>query len=119
MTEVEGSHVTDPVDGKAVLEGISAVTLAVGDMTRTVRFYRALGFTVRFGDETAPFTSFQVGSNHLNLALRRGNVQQTWWGRIIFYVSDVDASYERAIAVARTPSGTSVTSISPIQTATV
>ena len=30
-------------------------------------------------------------------------MQQTWWGRIIFYVSDVDAYYARAIAAGLIP----------------
>ena len=50
---------------------ISAVTLATQDMTRAVRFYRALGFVQAYGGETATFTSFRVGEGHINL-IRNG-----------------------------------------------
>jgi catechol 2,3-dioxygenase-like lactoylglutathione lyase family enzyme len=38
------------------IESINAVTLAVHDMSRSVRFYTALGFSVRYGGERAAFT---------------------------------------------------------------
>jgi catechol 2,3-dioxygenase-like lactoylglutathione lyase family enzyme len=40
--------------------------LATHDVARAVRFYRALGFQVEYGDERAAFTSFAVGQGHLN-----------------------------------------------------
>ena len=39
------------------VESINAVTLAVHDMCRSVRFYSALEFSVRYGGEQAAFTS--------------------------------------------------------------
>ena len=80
------------------INSISAVTLATHDMARAVRFYRALGFSLRFGGEDSPFTSFSVGSSYLNLIGQPEDRQWSWWGRVIFYVSDVDALYERALA---------------------
>lgn len=86
---------------EASVESISAVTIAVSDMAQSVRFYAQLGFTVRSGGRDAGFTSFLVGPNYLNLVRRE--VVSGEWGRIIFYVSDVDAMYERALAAALSP----------------
>ena len=44
------------------VESINAVTLAVHDMRRSVRFYAALEFSVRYGGEQAAFTSLHAGS---------------------------------------------------------
>lgn len=81
-----------------MIEGISAVTLATRDMARAVAFYRALGFDLLYGGGDAAFTSFRAGSGHLNLILQPAERQWSWWGRAIFYVADVDALYERALA---------------------
>ena len=78
-----------------VIEKISAITLETADMARSVRFYTALGFTIRYGGEDAAFTSFVVGDGYLNLELNRDFAGGRGWGRSIFYVSDVDALYER------------------------
>ena len=78
------------------IQCISAVTLATHHMRRAVAFYRSLGFVLRYGGEDAAFTSFSLGSTYLNLTAQRREVQWAWWGRIIFYVSDVDAMYDRA-----------------------
>jgi len=75
------------------LDSINAVTLFTADMARAVRFYRTLGFELRYGGETADFTSFHVGSGYLNLA--PGRPPQRLWGRIIIHVPDVDAMYGR------------------------
>jgi catechol 2,3-dioxygenase-like lactoylglutathione lyase family enzyme len=82
---------------------ISAVTLATQDMARAVRFYRALGFVQAYGGETAAFTSFRVGQGHVNLI--RGAPGSSWggWGRVIFYVDDVDAMFAHARVQGFTP----------------
>lgn len=81
-----------------VIESISAVTLATRDMATAVRFYRALGFEMRYGGEDATFTSFKAGTSYLNLIAASSDQRWPWWGRVIFYVSDVDALYAQAIA---------------------
>src|SRR5262245_50664724 len=43
------------------IQSINAVTLAVHDMGRSVRFYAALGFAVRYGGQHAAFTSLHAG----------------------------------------------------------
>lgn len=88
------------------VESISAITLATHDMARAVRFYRALGFAMLYGGEDAGFTSFRVGGGYLNLIAQPSDKQWSWWGRAIFYVADVDAQYERALAAGLTPSTT-------------
>ncbi len=85
------------------IESISAVTLATHDMTRAVRFYRSLGFAIRFGSESSSFTSFQAGSSYLNLISQPADRRWSWWGRVIFYVSDVDALYARALTERLSP----------------
>jgi uncharacterized glyoxalase superfamily protein PhnB len=67
-------------------------------MARAVRFYRALGFTLRTGGERSLFTSLNAGSSYLNITLQPSERTWSWWGRAIFYVTDVDAFYEHAIA---------------------
>jgi catechol 2,3-dioxygenase-like lactoylglutathione lyase family enzyme len=85
------------------IEHLSAITLAVLDMGRSVRFYTALGFPIGYGGEAASFTSMPVGDTYLNLALRDELEGAGTWGRAIFHVSDVDAVYERALAAGLTP----------------
>ena len=79
------------MDSAGTVESISAITLATHDMARAVRFYRALGFEIIYGGETAAFTSFRAGSGYLNLITQAPETQWSWWGRVIFYHSDVDA----------------------------
>jgi len=83
---------------------ISAVTLAVRDMAKAVEFYRdKLGLATNYGGEVASFTSFRIGDGHLNLILvPEGG--WGWWGRLIFYVDDVDALYRRVVEAGLAPS---------------
>jgi catechol 2,3-dioxygenase-like lactoylglutathione lyase family enzyme len=82
---------------------LSAVTLATHDMARAVRFYRALGFPLRYGGEAAAFTSFAVGPGSLNLTLAPPDRRWAWWGRLIIHVEDVDALHGRATASGLAP----------------
>lgn len=85
------------------IESISAVTLVTSDMTRSVRFYTALGFEKRYGGETADFTSFHAGEGYLNLARRDDASDVTAWGRTIFHVPDVDEMHVRVIEAGYVP----------------
>jgi catechol 2,3-dioxygenase-like lactoylglutathione lyase family enzyme len=90
-------------------ESINAITLATHDMAASVAFYTALGLAVHYGGPQASFTSFEIGPHdHLNLIRVSADselgsrdsalaAQRPWWGRVILYVSDVDAPYQRAI----------------------
>lgn len=82
-----------PADIPPIIQSISAITLATHDMARAVRFYRTLGFLMRYGGERAGFTSFNVGGGYLNLIPAPPEQQWSWWGRVILYVNDVDALY--------------------------
>ncbi|MDQ3384939.1 MAG: VOC family protein [Actinomycetota bacterium] len=93
--------------GSGPVESLSAVTLVTGDMGASVRFYEALGFRVLYGGPGSPFTSFEVGSGFLNLqagAGADGVARWAGWGRIIFWVDDVDAMHARAVAAGAVPS---------------
>jgi catechol 2,3-dioxygenase-like lactoylglutathione lyase family enzyme len=72
-------------------------------MARSVGFYRALGFSIRSGGEESSFTSFHAGSGYLNLTEGPVRHEQSWWGRVIFYVSDADALHARAVAAGLKP----------------
>ena len=73
------------------IEKISAITIKVSDMRRLVHFYRdILGLKILYGREHAEFSSFcpaDVEQTILNLDQGRAANN---WGRIIFYVDDVD-----------------------------
>jgi len=65
--------------------------------------YRALGFELLYGGEDTKFTSFRAGPNFLNLILQPAGRRWSWWGRLIFYVSDVDALHSRLVAAGCRP----------------
>jgi catechol 2,3-dioxygenase-like lactoylglutathione lyase family enzyme len=94
--------VSDAAAGQ--IESINAVTLAVSDMPRSVAFYDALGFALAAGGEDTPFTTFVVGAGFLNLQLDPTHAPvPRIWGRVIFFVDDVDEMHRRAIAAGMTP----------------
>lgn len=86
-----------------MIEGLSAVTLATHDMQRAVTFYQTFGFEIVHGGEASAFTSFRAGDGFLNITAEKPERRWSWWGRAIFYVSDVDEMYERAIAAGYKP----------------
>ncbi len=71
---------------------ISAVTLLVSDMKRSVDFYSKIpNFKIVYGGSEAQFTSFLIDDtvkSYLNLKLSK--TCSTDFGRIIFYTDDVD-----------------------------
>src|SRR5512141_278214 len=86
-----------------MIEGISAVTLGAHEMPRAIRFYRALGFEVLHSGEESSFTSFRAGTSYLNLIAQPAERRWSWWGRVIFYHSDVDALHARVVAAGYRP----------------
>lgn len=78
-----------------MITGISAITLATHDMRRAVGFYRLLDMRLLYGGEEADFTSFAAGDNFLNLIAQPAERGWSWWGRLIFYHSDLDALHTR------------------------
>jgi catechol 2,3-dioxygenase-like lactoylglutathione lyase family enzyme len=83
-----------PDGNEAHVESLSAITLATHDMARAVRFYEALGFRIVHGGPDEAFTSFAFGTSFLNLTSETHDPVR-FWGRVIFYVSDVDAFYRK------------------------
>ncbi len=79
-----------------MVEKIAAITLWVADMPKSVRFYRdALGMELVYGGEGACFSSLrteEARSPILNLQQGRSI---PGWGRMIFYVADVDAFWRQ------------------------
>src|SRR6266581_1884786 len=73
------------------IERISAVTFRVVNMTQSVRFYRdVLGMELLYGGEGTGFSSLRakdIQSAILNLEQGKPVPR---WGRLIFYVTDVD-----------------------------
>ena len=99
------AHSTESI-GKVTLNvrSISAVTLAVTDMARSVEFYgEKIGLEMLYGGASASFTSFKVGDGYINLTLEPGHTP-TWWGRLIFHVDDVDSIYKRLVEAGLHPS---------------
>ena len=77
------------------IEKISAVTFRVLNMKASVRFYGdVLGMEIVFGGEDAFFSSLRAkyGSAPI-LNLEQGR-SVPGWGRMIFYVADVDTFWE-------------------------
>src|SRR5436309_3182480 len=85
-----------------MIQRISAVTLAVRDMARSIEFYEKLGFVVIYGGNDSFFTSLQSGDAFVNLAASP-SYRGEWWGRVIFRVDDADAQYRRILAAQITP----------------
>jgi catechol 2,3-dioxygenase-like lactoylglutathione lyase family enzyme len=90
----------------ARIESLSAVTLTVTDIGRSTRFYESLGFDRKPGDTVPGFMSYVLGTSaspaYLNL-LEAPHGPFGGWGRVILYVSDVDAFYARIVATGVTP----------------
>jgi catechol 2,3-dioxygenase-like lactoylglutathione lyase family enzyme len=77
------------------VEKISAVTFRVLNMKTSVRFYKdVLGMEIIYGGEDGSFSSLRAKDANtpiLNLEQARS---VPGWGRMIFYVADVDAFWE-------------------------
>ncbi len=87
------------------VESINAVTLLTADMAASVAFYSTLGFQLLSGGADAAFTTLRAGTGFLNLQLDPGHAPiNEIWGRVIFWVADVDATYERARVAGYAPS---------------
>ena len=108
-----------------MVEKIAAVTLRVADMRRSVRFYQdVLGMEIVFGGEDASFSSLRAKDGGMPiLNLEQGHSVPDW-GRMIFYVADVDAFWEYLRGkgfnpeIRETPPGASGIFTRPIRMAT-
>ena len=74
------------------IEMISAVTFRVANMTESVRFYRdVLGMALLYGGEGAGFSSLRAANPQSAILNLEQGETMTRWGRLIFYVTNVDA----------------------------
>jgi len=82
----------------------SALTLATKDMNESVKFYQKLGLVTSY--RSNDFTTLHpppkdtvphMASIYMNLILRPDYDAGSSWGRIVVYVSDVDAMFERVL----------------------
>jgi catechol 2,3-dioxygenase-like lactoylglutathione lyase family enzyme len=96
----------------ARIESLSAVTLSVGDIGRSMRFYESLGFTRKPGVSVSGFASYVLGDGaqpaYLNLIEAADGPARApgsfgGWGRVIVYVSDVDAFHAQVLALGLAP----------------
>jgi len=85
-----------------MIVNISALTLAVRDMARSVAFYQRLGFAVVYGGSRSGFTSLRAGDALVNLAASP-SYRGEWWGRVIFRVDDADAYYRNFVVAGMAP----------------
>ena len=107
------------------IEKISAVTFRVANMTQSVRFYRdVLGMELLYGGEGTGFSSLRAkDAQSAILNLEQGE-PVTNWGRLIFYVTDLDALWNHLKdwgfdpKIPRDSPGENVISTCPIRTAT-
>ena len=77
---------------------ISAITLRISDMKKSVNFYSKIpNFKIVYGGSDSQFTSFLIddaSKSYLNLRINEGSTEATHWSRIIFYVDDVDELFD-------------------------
>ncbi len=73
---------------------ISAITLRISDMKKSVDFYSKIpNFKIVYGGSDSQFTSFLIddaSKSYLNLRINEVAAEATHWSRIIFYADDVD-----------------------------
>ena len=77
---------------------ISAITLRISDMKKSVDFYSKIpNFKIVYGGSDSQFTSFLIddaSKSYLNLRISEVSAEATHWSRIIFYVDDVDELFD-------------------------
>jgi catechol 2,3-dioxygenase-like lactoylglutathione lyase family enzyme len=87
----------DGTTGKSAYEmfsapDCSAVTFRVLNMTDSVRFYRdVLGIELLYGGEGTVFSSLRAKDTQSAILNLEQGKPMAHWGRLIFYVTDVDA----------------------------
>jgi catechol 2,3-dioxygenase-like lactoylglutathione lyase family enzyme len=73
------------------VNSISAVTLKIRDMVRSVHFYNEiLGMEIIYGGKPASFTSLRTAGAKGAILNLEQEAPGNGWGRMIFHVNDVD-----------------------------
>jgi catechol 2,3-dioxygenase-like lactoylglutathione lyase family enzyme len=77
------------------IEKVSAVTLTVASMRNSVRFYGdILGMEIIYGGEDGCFSSLRAKDGSAPILNLEQGRSVAGWGRMIFYVADVDAFWK-------------------------
>jgi len=77
------------------VEKISAVTFRVSNMKASVRFYKdVLCMEIIYGGEDGSFSSLRAKDANTPILNLEQDRSVPGWGRMIFYVADVDAFWE-------------------------
>jgi len=81
--------------GAMRIEKISAVTFRVLNMKASVQFYRdVLGMELVYGGDDAFFSSLRAKDAKTSILNLEQGHPVSGWGRMIFYVADVDGFWE-------------------------
>lgn len=78
------------------IEHISAVTVAVLEMSESVAFYAKLGLDITYGGRDAPFTTMRAGQSVINLR-RVSSGAGNPWSRVILRVRGVDSLHRHVV----------------------
>jgi predicted enzyme related to lactoylglutathione lyase len=79
-------------DMAVMVQKISAVTFRVANMAESVQFYEnVLGMEIVYGGEDEYFSSLRTQDAQYPILNLEQREPVTRWGRLIFYVADVDA----------------------------
>jgi catechol 2,3-dioxygenase-like lactoylglutathione lyase family enzyme len=90
--------------GAMRVEKISAVTLKVVSMRKSVRFYKhVLGMEIIYGGEDGCFCSLRAQDGSVPILNLEQGYSVPGWGRMIFHVADVDAFWEHLRGEGFTP----------------
>lgn len=93
-----------PPDPTTPIEEINAVTLVAVDLTASLAWYQELGFEVVAGAAADGFVTLRAGAGFLNLQHdARYEPPARVWGRVIVWVSDVDALHRCAVEAGLSP----------------
>ncbi len=87
---------------------INAITLAVAEMDRAVHFYGSiLGLGVVYGGADSEFTTFEFGTNFINVFVHTqpegAATSGVFWGRVVFHVDDPDEVYDTLVSAGISP----------------
>ena len=95
------------------IRSINAVTLATADMAASLAFYDGLGLVRIAGDAASAFATYRLsgedgsGESFLNLQVDGEHAPvPAIWGRVIFFVDDVDAVHALVVAAGYEPETT-------------
>ena len=74
-------------------------------MDRSVAFYAdVLGLPVVYGGTESEFTTFELGSNFINVYVQPAAAPANpVWGRVVFHVDDPDAIHAQLISAGLSP----------------